>query len=72
MNPLFATPLITDESQCLEELNWEIERCVIRSRATTAFLAGRIDVETWEDILNENGVDVVQAAEDWSEGMSYL
>ena len=71
MTSLFETPLILEWNYSPEEVAYEVERYWSRKEAVKDFLAGRIDVEVFEDILNENGIDVVQAYEDWSNGICY-
>ena len=66
-----ATPEIFTGEECFEEMEAKMRQMLRRARATDAFLKGEISPEDFEEILEINGVDVIQAAEDWDAGLVY-
>lgn len=67
-----ATPMIITGEACEAQLAYEWERMIVRSRATTEMLAGEIEYDTYTDIMDEYGVDIVDAQKQWADNQSFL
>lgn len=68
----FATPALLDPRQCEAEQQFEIGRMVSREFGLHQWLHGEIQAGDFLDLLDEFGVDPLQAVEDWSNGLVYL
>jgi len=62
---MLDTPLIITPGH--EEFD-SVEAYWNRMQAAIALIKGEIDQETFEDILNENNVDVIEVFDIWEEG----
>ena len=68
----FATPALIYPGQDPEQFAAEVERMITRAKITAAWERGEIDTITFMDAMDELGVDIIQAAEDWSSGIRYI
>lgn len=68
----FATPVQLHPQQCEAEKQFLIEQMVAREFGLHRWLHGEIQAGDFLDLLDEYGVDPVQAVEDWSNGLVYL
>ena len=69
---IFATPALIYPGQDPEEFAYEVQRMIQRAEITAAWEHGEIDIFTFMDAMDELGIDIIQAAEDWSSGIRYL
>lgn len=69
---LLATPVIVHPNMCDQEMDYEWQRMCRRSLAINGLLSGKIDLETFEDIFNENGVNPHQFEADKNDGLYYM
>lgn len=67
-----ATPMIVHAEMDEAGFAFELARMRVRSTATSDFVAGRLEVADYLDILDDSGVDVDTALSTWSQGLSYL
>lgn len=68
----FATPAIWTSDMNDGEWEWELHKMLERSKLTSDFLACRITPNDFADGLDELGIDVIQASQDWADGLVYL
>lgn len=61
-----ATPAIWYPEQLEEDFQEEINLMLTRVNATEAFLKGEVDADFFLNFLHESGIDVFEAAEEWS------
>ncbi len=66
----FATPAINHAAMCPAEWEHELRLMVRRSPLADAFISGEITPDQFEMGLDEHRIDVMQAREDWSEGLA--
>jgi hypothetical protein len=62
-----ATPAIWFPGQDDAEWQEELDAMIARSRLTTAFLQGRVDVDFFLDYLAQEYADPLEIAEGWDE-----
>jgi hypothetical protein len=67
-----ATPIIIHKHMDDAELQYELELMQLRSKATSEFVAGRLEYEDFLDALETCGTDIDAALKTWSSGLSYL
>lgn len=63
-----STPAIWYPEQSDADYEEEIASMLVRAKATDAFLKGEVDADFFLNFLHESGVDVFEAAEEWSLG----
>ncbi|MGF1481255.1 MAG: hypothetical protein ACFB4I_17525 [Cyanophyceae cyanobacterium] len=68
----FETPAIWTPNMDDEEREFELDRMLARSLATKDWLEGRLNTADWMDCMDYYGVDILQAAQDWNQGISYI
>lgn len=68
----FATPAVWTSEMSNDEWQWELHRMLKRSQLTSDFIGGRITPDDFADGLDELGIDVIQASQDWETGLVYL
>ena len=61
-----STPAIWYPEQSEEDFQEEINLMLTRVNATDAFLKGEVDADFFLNFLHESGIDVFEAAEEWS------
>jgi hypothetical protein len=67
-----ATPIIIHPEMDEAGFLYELARMQVREAATAEFVAGRLEVADYLDVLDDSGVDVDDALKTWSSGLSYL
>jgi hypothetical protein len=67
-----ATPIIIHAEMDEAGFLYELARMRVRESATSEFVAGRLEVADYLDILDDSGVDVDAALTNWSSGLSYM
>ena len=68
----FETPAIWTPGMDDEEREFELDRMLARSLATKDWLEGRLSTADWMDCMDHYGVNILQAATDWNQGISYI
>lgn len=61
-----STPAIWYPEQSEADFFEEVASMLVRVKATEAFLKGEVDADFFLNFLHESGVDVFEAAEEWS------
>jgi hypothetical protein len=67
-----ATPAIVTADMSEAEVQYEFEKMMLRSTATSEFVAGNIDAEDFVEALDAGGVHIDAALRDWSYGMTFM
>lgn len=67
-----ATPALWYPGMDAEEWRFELDRQINRAMAERDLLDGKISYEDFEEIIEANGVDPIQAFEDWVNGLNYV
>jgi len=67
----FATPAVHHAAMCEAEWQHELRLMVRRSLLTDAFIKGEITPDQYEQGLDAHRIDVMQARDDWQQGISY-
>lgn len=67
-----ATPAIITADMSDSEVQIEFEKMMLRSTATSEFVAGNIDAEDFVEALDAGGVHIDAALRDWSYGMTFM
>jgi hypothetical protein len=67
-----ATPAIITADMSELEVQIEFEKMMLRSTATSEFVAGNIDAEDFVEALDAGGVHIDAALRDWSHGMTFM
>jgi peptide subunit release factor RF-3 len=68
-NDFLHIPAYWDNRMSSEEWDLALENMVQRTFLTKAFIDGEITPDQFGDVLNETGVDVIQVANLWDEGL---
>jgi hypothetical protein len=69
---LLATPLIIHSEMDESAFLYEFARMKTREAATADFVAGRLELSDYLDVLDDQGIDVDDAWSTWNSGQSYL
>lgn len=72
VNKFFATPAVWTPGMCDGEWEWELQQMLYRAQLTSDFVNGVISPVDFADGLDELGIDVIQASEDWERSLVYL
>jgi hypothetical protein len=67
-----ATPLIIHSEMDEAGFLYELARMRTREAATADFVAGKLEVSDYLDILDDSGIDIDAASQTWNSGQSYL
>jgi hypothetical protein len=67
-----ATPALWFPGMDPDEWRFELDRQVNRAMAERDLLEGKISYDEFEEIIEANGVDPIQAFNDWSNGINYV
>jgi hypothetical protein len=67
-----ATPAIITADMSELEVQYEFEKMMLRSTATSEFVNGNIDAEDFVEALDAGGVHIDAALRDWSHGMTFM
>jgi hypothetical protein len=67
-----ATPIIVTPDMSAAEFEYEFQRMLMRSTATSEFVAGRIDSEDFIEALYDGGVHIDAALREWSHGGTFM
>jgi hypothetical protein len=67
-----ATPLIITSEMDEAGFLYEFSRMKVREAATADFVAGRLELSDYLDVLDDSGIDIDDAWKTWNSGQSYL
>jgi hypothetical protein len=67
-----ATPLIIHPEMDESAFMYEFSRMQVREAATADFVAGRLELSDYLDVLDDSGIDIDNASKTWNSGQSYM
>ena len=67
-----ATPALWYPGIDPQEWEYELNRQINRATAEQDLLDERITYDEFEEIIEANGIDPIQAFNDWSNGINYV
>jgi hypothetical protein len=67
-----ATPMIIHSEMDEAAFAFEFARMQLRAQATSDLVSGCLDVADYLDILDDSGIDIDVAMNDWRNGLSYM
>lgn len=69
MNNAFQTPVIWTPNQETGEIQQQIDDAMFRAHATAEWEAGKLETDTFLDILDSHKIDVFDLVDLWDKGI---